>query len=109
MIAACAQSDDDDNETADGGKKVTLKILCNLRSRSLKALDRLKKDYENENPGVKLQIETVGGGADYGAALKAKFASGDEPDIFNNGGIQLAQAVARQGGGFVGSALGQKR
>ncbi|PZD94298.1 carbohydrate ABC transporter substrate-binding protein [Paenibacillus sambharensis] len=52
------------------------------------ALERLKAEYEKENPNVKIVIETVGGGADYGAALKAKFASGDEPDIFNNGGYQ---------------------
>ena len=40
-----------------------------------------------KKPNVKIQIETVGGGADYGAALKAKFNSGDKPDIFNNGGF----------------------
>lgn len=44
------------------------------------------KAYEKENPGVKINISTVGGGDDYGAALKTKFASGEEPDIFNIGG-----------------------
>ncbi|MDT2814816.1 ABC transporter substrate-binding protein [Vagococcus carniphilus] len=44
------------------------------------------KVYEKENPGVKINISTVGGGDDYGAALKTKFASGEEPDIFNIGG-----------------------
>ncbi|CAM3102892.1 ABC transporter substrate-binding protein [Paenibacillus sediminis] len=47
------------------------------------ALNKMKEEYEKEHPGIKLDIQTVGGGSDYGAALKAKFASGEEPDIFN--------------------------
>lgn len=46
----------------------------------------LKVEFEKEHPNIKLDIQTVGGGADYGAALKTKFASGDAPDIFSNGG-----------------------
>ncbi|MDF2814752.1 MAG: transporter substrate-binding protein [Paenibacillus sp.] len=53
-------------------------------------LAKMKEEYEKTHPGVKLQIETVGGGADYGAALKSKFASGETPDIFNNGGFAEA-------------------
>lgn len=48
-------------------------------------LAKLIAEYEKET-GVKIKVETVGGGADYGAALKAKFNSGSKPDIFNNGG-----------------------
>ncbi|MFO7177027.1 carbohydrate ABC transporter substrate-binding protein, partial [Enterococcus faecium] len=40
---------------------------------------------------MKATVQTVGGGADYGAALKSQFASGNEPDIFNNGGFTEAQ------------------
>ncbi|MFX0558897.1 extracellular solute-binding protein [Tepidibacillus infernus] len=54
-------------------------------------LEQLAKEYEKENPNVKVNVQTVGGGADYGAALKAQFASGNEPDIFNNGGFAEAQ------------------
>lgn len=50
-------------------------------------LEELRKEYEAEHPGIKLEIETIGGGADYASALKARFASGQEPDIFNNGGF----------------------
>ncbi len=46
----------------------------------------LAKKYEEEHKDVKINITTVGGGNDYGAALKAKFSSGDEPSIFNIGG-----------------------
>lgn len=48
--------------------------------------EELAKKYEEKNPDVKINIETVGGGSDYGAALKSKFSSGNEPDIFNIGG-----------------------
>ncbi|TYR73276.1 carbohydrate ABC transporter substrate-binding protein [Rossellomorea vietnamensis] len=51
-------------------------------------LAEMIKEFEAEHPNIKVKLETVGGGADYGAALKAKFASGEEPDIFNNGGFK---------------------
>ena len=46
-------------------------------------LQALAKKYEAEK-GVKVDIQSVGGGADYGASLKAQFAKGAEaePDIF---------------------------
>ena len=44
-------------------------------------LQELAKKYEAEK-GVKVEISSVGGGADYGASLKAEFAKGTEPDIF---------------------------
>lgn len=50
------------------------------------ALEKLKAEYEKTHPGVKLDIQTVGGGSDYGASLRAKFAASEEPDIFNIGG-----------------------
>lgn len=48
-------------------------------------LDRMKVDLLEET-GINLEIETAGGGADYSALLKAKFASNEYPDIFNNSG-----------------------
>ena len=45
------------------------------------ALQSLAKKYEEEK-GVKVEVTSVGGGADYGASLKAEFAKGTEPDIF---------------------------
>lgn len=46
----------------------------------------LKWNSRRNTRNIKLDIQTVGGGADYGAALKTKFASNDAPDIFSNGG-----------------------
>lgn len=51
-------------------------------------LEKAARLYMEENPGVEVRIQTVGGGDDYGAALRARFASGNEPVIFNVGGPQ---------------------
>ena len=74
-----------DAGSGDSGKPVTINIF-QYKVEIADAMNRLKADYENEHPNVKLNIETMGGGADYSAGLKAKFAAGQEPDVFNNGG-----------------------
>lgn len=52
----------------------------------------LAKIYEKENPGVKINITSVGGGTDYLSQLKTKFASGDEPTIFSlSGPVEVEQ------------------
>jgi raffinose/stachyose/melibiose transport system substrate-binding protein len=71
--------------TGGGGKQITLKMF-QFKVEIADPLSRLIDEYQKQNPNVKIQVETVGGGADYGAALLAKFNSGDKPDIFNNGG-----------------------
>jgi raffinose/stachyose/melibiose transport system substrate-binding protein len=68
-----------------GGKNVTLKMF-QFKVEIAQQLSALIAEYHKENPNVTIQIETVGGGADYGAALKTKFNTTDKPDIFNNGG-----------------------
>ncbi|SDT23354.1 carbohydrate ABC transporter substrate-binding protein, CUT1 family [Paenibacillaceae bacterium GAS479] len=92
MLAGCSTSNNGggnepagNNAGANNGEKITLNIF-QFKVEIADALNRLKADYEKENPNVILNIETMGGGADYGAGLKAKFASNQEPDIFNNGG-----------------------
>lgn len=47
--------------------------------------ETLAEKYEEENPGVNINVETVGGGNDYSASLKTAFSS-EAPDIFNMGG-----------------------
>ena len=51
-------------------------------------LQNAANDYMKDHPDVKINLRTVGGGDDYGAALKAKFQSGQEPAIYNVGGPQ---------------------
>lgn len=85
LLAGCGKKEGAD-QSSGGGKQVTLKIF-QFKVEISEQFNRLKAEYEATHPNVKLQIETVGGGADYGAALKAKFAANDQPDIFNNGGF----------------------
>lgn len=73
-----------------GEVKTTTLNIFQFKAEIAKDLEALAKEYEKVNENVIVNVQTVGGGADYGASLKAQFASGDEPDIFNNGGFQEA-------------------
>lgn len=95
VLSGCGSSNNGNNAANSPGasspagespkKNVTIKMF-QFKVEIAEQLQNLVNEYEKET-GVKVQIETVGGGADYGAALKAKFNSGDKPDIFNNGGF----------------------
>ncbi|MFD1175081.1 ABC transporter substrate-binding protein [Paenibacillus puldeungensis] len=96
LLAACgggklsgnqssSQSNSQNESAANGGKVKTVKIF-QFKTEIVEGLNELKVEFEKEHPNIKLDIQTVGGGADYAAALKTKFASGDAPDIFSNGG-----------------------
>lgn len=91
-LSACGakSSDNASSGSKDNGTTTETKTIkiYQFKVEIAEALNRLKGEYEKTHPGIKLDIQTVGGGADYGAGLKAKFASGDEPDIFNNGGYR---------------------
>jgi raffinose/stachyose/melibiose transport system substrate-binding protein len=92
IIAGCAGNSaepkgDAGTDEGNDGEVVTLNFM-QFKVEIADQLQAMIDEYEKENPNVKIKLETVGGGADYGAALKAKFASGEEPDIFNNGGFK---------------------
>ncbi|GKU77341.1 ABC transporter substrate-binding protein [Paenibacillus sp. L3-i20] len=87
VLSACGSNAGENKGTETGESKETKTIkIFQFKVEIAEALNKLKAEYESTHPGIKLDIQTVGGGSDYGAALKAKFAAGDEPDIFNNGG-----------------------
>ncbi|MDO5517548.1 MAG: ABC transporter substrate-binding protein [Clostridium sp.] len=65
---------------SNGGSDKTIRVF-QLKVEINDALQDLAKKYEDEK-GVKVDIQSVGGGADYGAALKAEFQKGTEPDVF---------------------------
>ena len=46
------------------------------------ALDSYAAKYSAAHPGVTVSVETLGGGADFGGAMKAKAQAGQMPDIF---------------------------
>lgn len=96
LLAGCGGSDEGSGGTGGaggngndgGGETKTLRIF-QFKVEIAEALNQLKEEYEKEHPGIKLDIQTVGGGSDYGAHLKTKFQSGgEEPDIFNVGGYR---------------------
>ncbi len=54
----------------------------------VEALENAIELYKDVAPHVTINLQTVGGGDDYGAALRAQVQSGNEPTIFNVGGPQ---------------------
>ena len=70
--------------------KVTVDIF-QFKVEAKDALEKAAKEYMAKNPNVTISVQTVGGGSDYGAALRNQFASGKEPAIFNIGGRQDAK------------------
>ncbi|WP_106769052.1 ABC transporter substrate-binding protein [Paenibacillus faecalis] len=87
LLAGCGSKDNTQGAEGEQGETKTLKIF-QFKVEIAEAMNRLKAEYEKEHPGIKLDIQTVGGGSDYGAALKARFASNDHPDIFNVAGYR---------------------
>ncbi|AST93412.1 MULTISPECIES: ABC transporter substrate-binding protein [Sutcliffiella] len=87
IVAGCSSSGSSDEKSKSDGDVVTLNMF-QFKVEIADQLAELIKEFEAEHPNIKVKLESVGGGADYGAALKAKFASGEQPDIFNNGGFK---------------------
>lgn len=86
--AATDTGSDTNNQSTETKEDVTLNIF----QFKVEINDQLKQaieTYEAANPHVTINLETVGGGDDYGAALKAKFTS--DTTIFNIGGPQDVQ------------------
>ncbi|NMO97235.1 ABC transporter substrate-binding protein [Paenibacillus lemnae] len=87
FLSACGSSggSEGENGNAASGEKKKVTVF-QFKTEIVDGLNELKVEFEKEYPDIQLDIQTVGGGADYGAALKTKFASNDAPDIFSNGG-----------------------
>ncbi|WP_151737578.1 ABC transporter substrate-binding protein [Paenibacillus tengchongensis] len=78
LLSGCGGRSDEDG--------VTTVHIYQFKVEIAEALTAMKAEFEKEHPEIRLDIQTVGGGTDYGASLRAKFSSGDEPDIFTIGG-----------------------
>lgn len=92
LLGACGNSDSASGTKKDSGSKEG-KVVVDIFNGKVEIADQLKAltdKYTKEHPNVIFNIESVGGGADGAAALKAKFASNKAPDIFGNGGYQEA-------------------
>ena len=75
--------------TGDSSKQITVDVF-QFKVEAKDAFEKATKTYMNEHKNVTINVQTVGGGQDYGAALRSKFASGEEPTIYNIGGPQDA-------------------
>lgn len=80
-LAGCGSSSSSTGATDNSSSAGKTVKVFQLKVEINDALQELAKKYEEET-GVKVEITSVGGGADYGAALKAEFQKGTEPDIF---------------------------
>lgn len=67
-----------------GGTALTAQTVTmfQLKVEIKDALDAYAAKYSAAHPGTTITVETLGGGADYGGALKAKVQAGQMPDIF---------------------------
>lgn len=93
IMAGCASNNKTENtggesDSGSGDGEVVTLNMFQFKVEIAEPLQAMIDEFEKEHPNIKVKLESVGGGADYGAALKAKFASGEEPDIFNNGGFK---------------------
>ncbi|MFC4023921.1 ABC transporter substrate-binding protein [Oceanobacillus longus] len=84
VVAGCSSSDEDGESSASGDQ--TEVSVFQFKVEFKEQFEDLVAQYEEENPDIKIDVQTVGGGNDYAASLKSSFAAGNEPDIFNVGG-----------------------
>lgn len=82
------ENDDSKPEPQSSTEEVVTLNLFQFKVEIADQLQEMINEFETEHENIKIKLETVGGGADYGAALRSKFASGSTPDIFNNGGFK---------------------
>lgn len=86
IAAGCVNNEDstaNENENRNSTAGMTGKTvkLYNFKVEMAEQLNTLIGKFEKET-GVKIEVDTCGGGCDYSAGLKTRFNSGDKPDIF---------------------------
>lgn len=91
LSTACSNESTSVNKTSHGKSDKVVVDVFQFKVEIADQLKALTDQYTKEHPNVTFNIETVGGGADGTSALKAKFASGNPPDLFTNEGNQVAQ------------------
>lgn len=79
LLTGCGEKNS--ANSSNSGDKVTISIMDH-KIEADAGFKKLAAAYEKLHPNVKVEVESVGGSMDYGAAVKAKMAS-DPPTIFN--------------------------
>lgn len=86
MAAGCINEEQGNSGAdAENGESVTIDIFqgkVEFRDQFL----ALAEEYQELNPNVQIEFGAVGGGTDYFTALRSRFSSGDEPDVFSLAG-----------------------
>lgn len=78
VIAGCSSSDDKTASEGNGGSgKVTLDVF-QYKVEFKEQFENLIAKYQEENPDVVINVQTVGGGNSYASAVKSQFSSGNE-------------------------------
>lgn len=84
---ASADASDEDASGETSGLAGTIDIF-QYKVEINDALKAATERYMELNPDVTINLETVGGGDDYGAALRTRMQASDQPEIYNIGGPQ---------------------
>lgn len=84
----------EESDAIHADQKITLEVL-NPKVEISTQFEQMVKEYEKEHPNIDINILTIGGGANYLADMKARFAANKGPDIFPNGGYEDARAWKR--------------
>ncbi|WP_202914431.1 ABC transporter substrate-binding protein [Streptococcus sp. S784/96/1] len=86
-LVACTSSKE---SQSDSSSEIVVDVF-NIKTETAEQMDALVEKFEENHPGIDINMTTVGGGTDAAAALQAKFSSGDEPDLFMLGGLSDAK------------------
>ena len=85
MMTGCGSTDTQESAgNSAGDDQVVIDVFQNKNEIS-DALQAAIDTYEEKNPNVKINLETVGG-SDYASSLKAKMPGNDPVEIFTLGG-----------------------
>lgn len=85
MMTGCGSTDTQESAgNSAGDDQVVIDVFQNKNEIS-DALQAAIDTYEEKNPNVKINLETVGG-SDYASSLKAKMLGNDPVEIFTLGG-----------------------
>ena len=76
------------NQSEEAAKEDVTIDIYQYKVETVSALEKAIAMYEEENPHVTINLETVGGGGNYKETLKVKMQSSKKPDIFNVDGPQ---------------------
>lgn len=84
------------NVPKDSAKPVVLRYLTSNGGPQLQAEQQITDKFMKANPNIKVEVTSVPGTQEFVTALKAKFAAGEEPDLYlfqgGNRTIEFAKA-----------------